>query len=122
MQGFLHHPASDPICYGLYVQHIAPHNAFALSPVKHTIVSIPEVLIESDLAPNQRINMELSRDILTCNNKDSPWRSTQKQRMLSGPLKLVHGWRFDGLKCKDKRHSSAQQLLKASPSVMCGDQ
>ena len=117
LHGLVSYPAGEAIYYGLYVQYIVPHSASARSPVKHTIVSIPEALIESGLAPKFRINVELSTEIWTCDDHHSPWTSMEKQLILSGPLKWVRGWRFDSLRCKNKNTSSATNLLQVSPSV-----
>ena len=117
LHGFVSYPVDISIYYGLYVQHIVPHSASARSPVKHTIVSIPEALIESGLAPKFRINVELSTEIWKCHDHHSPWTPRGKQLILSGPLQWVRGWRFDDLRCKKKNTSSATNLLKVSPSV-----
>ena len=118
---FLRHPASEAFYYGLYVQLIAPSNALALSTVNPTIVRIPEVLIEHDLAPARALfTDELAPNIWACDKIGKQlWTKGQTERILSGPLKWVHGWRFDHLgRCQPSDRSSARDLLATSPSVL----
>ena len=122
LHAYVRYPASDPMYYGLYVQHVAPYNTAALSPLKRAVVmSIPEVFIEHDLAPKGPITDELSQAIWPCKSDkllQAIWTIAQRKRILSAPLHWVHGWRFEHLTyCRAGGKSLARELLQMSPSV-----